>query len=389
MSAPRGAAVVPPRAPAPAFGRLPLVAAGLASLVIGTVAGLARAGLDLPAIHASVHAPLMIGGFLGTVISLERAVALGARWGYLAPAIAALAAAVLWLWPDAPAAGGAGLTGELSGLRVAAEMQLFGGFLLAFICWRLHRRQPATHSRVLIAAALCWPVGTATWLFTADPGRGVVAWISFLVLTIAAERLELSRFMPTRRRTLAGFLAGVAIFLVAVAVSIVDSDAGKAALGVGALVLAAWLARNDIARRTARLPGLAGFIGKSLLAGYFWLAAGGVLIGAQAIGLRAADGAWLGDAAVHALLLGFVMSMVLAHAPVIFPAVMRVSMPWHWSFYVPALLLNASLLLRVGGDVALNPAVREAGAAGNALALAAFLVSTISAVIRGARAGRS
>ncbi len=387
MSTPHAAPATP--ATTPALRRLPLVAAGMASLVIGTLAGLARAGLDLPAVHASVHAPLMIGGFLGTVISLERAVALGSRWGYLAPALAALAAVVLWLWPDAPAVGAAGLTAGLSGPRVAAELQLLSGVLLASMCWRLHRRQPATHSRVLIAAALCWPVGTAIWLFTADPGRGVVAWISFLVLTIAAERLELSRFMPTRGSTLLGFFAGVAILVVAVVASIVHGETGEALLGVGAVVLAAWLARHDIARRTARLAGLAGFIGRSLLGGYFWLAAGGVLIGADAMGLAGAHGAWLRDAALHALLLGFVMSMVLAHAPVIFPAVMRVRMPWHWSFYVPALLLHLSLVLRVAGDVALHAGMREAGATGNALALAAFLVSTISAVIRGARAARS
>ncbi len=361
----------------------------MASLVIATLAGLARAGLEMPVMHASVHGPLMISGFLGTVIALERAVALGLRWGYVVPALAALAAVVLWLWPDAAAIPAQAVSPGWSGASVAAALQFASGAGLSLVCWRLHARQPATHSRVLFVAALCWPAGTAIWFATGDPGRAVVAWIAFLVLTISAERLELSRFMPTRARALAGFFAGAGLCLFAVIASAFAPELGQMALGGGALVLAVWLVRHDIARRTARLPALAGFIGRSLLAGYFWLAVGGVLVGALSSGLAGAQAAWLRDAWLHAFVLGFVMSMVFAHAPVIFPAVMRVRMPWHWSFYLPALLLHASLALRIAGDVGAHAGTRTVGAAGNAVALGAFLVVTISAVVRGAHARRS
>ena len=372
-----------------ALARLPLVATGMASLVIATIAGLARVGFEMPAMHASVHGPLMISGFLGTVIALERAVALGLRWGYAVPALAALAAIVLWLWPDASAIAAQAASQAWSGPRIAGALQFASGVGLSLVCWRLHARQPATHSRVLFAAAMCWPAGTAIWLATGDPGRATVAWIAFLVLTIAAERLELSRFMPARARALTGFFAGAGLCLIAVIASAFAPELGQIALGGGALALAVWLARHDIARRTARLPALAGFIGRSLLAGYFWLAVGGVLVAALASGLAGAQAVWLRDAWLHTLLLGFVMSMVFAHAPVIFPAVMRVRMPWHWSFYLPALLLLASLAVRIAGDVGAHAGTRALGAAGNALALGAFLVVTISAVVRGARAPRS
>jgi hypothetical protein len=51
----------------------------------------------LPAPGSTVpgHGPLMIRGFFGTVISLERAVALGWRWGYLARFLSGLGALVL------------------------------------------------------------------------------------------------------------------------------------------------------------------------------------------------------------------------------------------------------------------------------------------------------
>lgn len=68
--------------------RYPLLALGIASLFFGVWAGLLRFGWDLPQGRANLvelHGPLLVFGFLGTVISLERAVALRRPWGYLAP----------------------------------------------------------------------------------------------------------------------------------------------------------------------------------------------------------------------------------------------------------------------------------------------------------------
>ncbi|HSJ99182.1 MAG TPA: hypothetical protein VLC53_19060, partial [Myxococcota bacterium] len=80
-----------------AAGRVFLLLLAAASLVAGIAGGLARLGapLELPAAAAS-HGALMIGGFLGTGISLERAVALGSSFAYGAP-LASGAALVLVL----------------------------------------------------------------------------------------------------------------------------------------------------------------------------------------------------------------------------------------------------------------------------------------------------
>ncbi|MDP3083304.1 MAG: hypothetical protein Q8N44_06385, partial [Rubrivivax sp.] len=67
-------------------------------------------------------------------------------------------------------------------------------------------------------------------------------------------------------------------------------------------------------------------------------------------------------------------------------AVLRVAVPYHPSFYGPLALLHASLLLRLAGDAAGHFAWQRAGALLNALALLAFIVSTLSAVLRGRRA---
>ena len=72
---------------------------------------------------AEFHGALMISGFLGTVISLERAVAIGRWWAYSAPALSGIAAVTL---------------------IVGAPVLAGGIFLLAGIpshfSFRLHRR---------------------------------------------------------------------------------------------------------------------------------------------------------------------------------------------------------------------------------------------------------
>jgi len=95
------------------------------------------------------------------------------------------------------------------------------------------------------------------------------------------------------------------------------------------------------------------------------------------------------DLALHALMLGFVFAMVFGHAPVIFPAVVRVAIPYAAWLYAPLALLQGSVALRVAGDLGDNPALRAVGAAGNALAIALFIVTAATLALRGKRAKRA
>src|SRR6186713_1561902 len=93
-------------------GRLALLLLAATCLVAGVAGGLARLGFGVPVPSAAAfHGAIMTSGFLGTVISLERAVALGSRWAYAAPLAAALGtilpllglhAAGMALWLAAP-----------------------------------------------------------------------------------------------------------------------------------------------------------------------------------------------------------------------------------------------------------------------------------------------
>lgn len=355
----------------PPPARLPLLALGFAALVVGVGAGLARLGAAVPAIAASsaaMHGPLMVCGFFGVVIALERAVALGRRWAYLGPLLAAIGVVTL-----------------LSG-RAAAATWLFlaGSIVLLAATLDVLARQRTLFMATLALGAGCFVIGNTLWAFGRAPAEVVAWWLAFLVLTIAGERLELSRFLPPSPPARNAF----ALLLVVIGAGLIAGSApsGPPLFGAGLLGLAAWLLRQDIARRTVRGRGLTRFIALCLLSGYGWLAVGALLwLG----GGGAAPGSHVRDAALHAIALGFVFSMVFGHAAIILPAVTKIAVPYHATFYVPLALLQASLVVRLGGDAAGRVDWTRAGAWLNAAALAAFLLGTLAAVVRGRRRRRS
>ena len=351
------------------LARLPLLALGVLSLLGGVLAGLARLGWSMPdtaAATAGWHGALMISAFLGTVISLERAVAIGRGWAYLAPAAAGLGGVILLAGapPILPQA-----------ILIVAAVTLVAASV------EVLRRLLASFTLVLLLGALCWLVGNLAWLATGLATAAVPWWLAFLVLTIAGERLELTRYLATPAMAQRLFFAIVAVILVGATTSFWQEDAGLRIFAAGLLALAAWLWRFDIARRNARQSGLVRFIAICLLSGYVWLALAG-LIGISGGFLPGHP--WR-DAALHAVGLGFVFSMIFGHAPIIFPAVARVKIPYHPAFYLPLLILHASLVLRVAGVLSGEFALRQEGGLINAVALLIFILAMVISVVRGKR----
>jgi hypothetical protein len=87
------------------------------------------------------------------------------------------------------------------------------------------------------------------------------------------------------------------------------------------------------------------------------------------------------DAMLHALFLGFVFAMIFGHAPVIFPAVLHVSVPFRSTFYVHLVFLHLSLMLRMAGDLAMWWPARQWGGLLNGLTLVLFLANTAYAAL--------
>ncbi len=352
----------------------PLMAAAVVSLLAGLWAGLVLLGLPVPVGQVAspeVHGVAMTLGFLGTLIALERAVALGAAWAYIGPAAAGAGGLCVVL-------GVAEGLGQV--LLVAAGLTLVGNYVA------VHRIQPSLHNVVLAAGAACWVVAAGLWLAGWAIPR-LVPWLAaFLVLTIAGERLELSRLIgaSTAARWLFGAAAGS--FAAGLLVSLAAESPGIRLAGAGLLGLAAWLARYDVARRTVRTRGVTRYMAVALLTGYGWLAVTGVLW--VWVGQLTAGPAY--DAMLHAVFLGFVISMVFAHAPVIVPAVLGRRFPYRPVLYVPLALLHASLALRlIGGDAIGNHTAWQWGGSLNEVALLLFLVLAATAVISSRTAGRA
>src|ERR1035437_4457551 len=314
---------------------------------------------------AEEHGVLMALGFLGTVISLERAVALGRPWAFAAPALAGAGGiAVLVSLPP--------MVGRL--LLCAASIVLVVVYVV------VHRIQPALHLRVMAAGAVCWYVATLLWLM-GWPLPRLVPWIAgFLVLTIIGERLELARVVLLTRTSVRQFLAGAVIFGVGLILTTTATtgSTGVRLAGTGMIALAVWGSVHDVARRTVKIPGVTRFMAVCLLAGYVWLFVGGaVWLLAGNLGASVS----IYDAALHAVFLGFVMSMIFGHAPVIVPAVLRVRLPFRPWFYGHVGLLHASLLARVIlGDWLGSVLWWRVGGGGTGVVLLGFLAASGVAV---------
>ncbi len=352
--------------------RLPLLAPAAIALASALWGGLARLGWTLPATHpgaAMLHGPLMISGFLGTLITLERATALGLVWPYAAPVATGLGALAM----------ASGL-----GLSVGRWATLVGSTAgLALFAWLL-ARNPALFLVTMTLGLGAWTIGNALWLAGWPIYRVVPWWAAFVILVIAGERLELTRIFPPPPGARVRFLGALAALGAGVVATVAAPGTGMRVTGAGMIALAAWLARHDVARRTIREGGLPRYMAACLLSGYAWLAASGLL--ALRAGLVVAGPAY--DAVLHALFLGFVMAMIFGHAPVILPGVLGLPLAWRPAFYVPLVALHATLLLRIVADLALLPTLRQWAGLLNAVVVLAFLAGTaLTAVQAGSGVG--
>jgi hypothetical protein len=198
-------------------------------------------------------------------------------------------------------------------------------------------------------------------VFSGNAAAAALAWIAFLMLTIAAERLELSRVMPRPRW--ASALPPVLAFALALPVWFAVSQPLLAQRGLALALIAwvLWLLRFDVIRVTLRRPGQPRFTAVCLLSGYLWLALAAVVLGVSSAPLSAGDAGY--DATLHAVFVGFVMSMLFGHAPIILPAITGWRPRVRPVLYLALALLHASLILRLCGDAFGTALLRQFGGA--------------------------
>lgn len=341
------------------------------ALLAGLWAGLSRLGWTLPIWQPNLllaHGPLMVSGFLGSLIILERVVALRIKALYLAPLLTALGGLALILALPDPV-----------GALLITLGSLGGSGVLGIMFTR--ERKPFTAAMFL--GTLSWFTGNLLWLLGWPIFRVVVWWAAFLILTIAGERLELSRVLRPSGRQMHLFEGAAGLLVAGAILSTVLPEWGTRLAGAGMLALSLWLVAYDVARRTLGHPSpLTRFIALCLFLGHLWLGVAGLfdlLWGAQTAGL-------LYDAALHALFLGFVISMIFGHAPIILPGILRVPVAFHPVYYLHLVLLHLSLLVRIGSDLSSWYAGRRWAGLFNEIAVLLFLGVTVVVVRRSLRA---
>jgi hypothetical protein len=343
---------------------IPFLGLAILALIFALWAGLSRLGWSLPTFPNLViaHGPLMVSGFLGMLIPLERAVAIRQKWMFAVPVVSGLGWISLLF---APFLGGILLTlGSLGALAILIVMT---------------HREPRIHTFTMALGTLAWVIGNLLWLSGLPIFQIIFWWMAFLVLTIGGERLELGRVLRPRPVQTRIFVAAMAALLAGAILALSNLGWGARLSGLSMLGLSLWFLKNDIATRNIRHANpLTRYIAVCLCSGFLWLGVSGALhliLGATYAGP-------LYDAALHTVFVGFVISMIFGHAPIIFPAILGVPVRFYPAFYVHFALLHLSLLLRVAGDLTGQAGVRRWGGLLNEIAILLFLGLTIYSIVK-------
>jgi len=143
--------------------------------------------------------------------------------------------------------------------------------------------------------------------------------------------------------------------------------------GMGLIACAVWLLRYDIARRIVFLTGQPRFSAYAILLGHGWLAIAGLLL----LIVPPGASAFSYDAAVHAIAIGCVLSMIFGHAPIILPAVTGVRVRYTPYLYLTLGLLHIAVALRVAGDVFEWLDLRAASGILTVVALAGYAMTVL------------
>jgi hypothetical protein len=243
--------------------------------------------------------------------------------------------------------------------------------------WNMRRLQSVSLAVTPTIAALSWGLGTLTWLADRPLAESTGWWLTFLVLTVAGERLELSRIVTPPATARMVFALMIAVLLIDIARGELDHPLSPF-IGSGFILCGAWLLIYDLARRTVRLSGQIRFTALCMLLGYCWLIVAGLELLVRPLNLVAF---WF-DAVVHAVTLGFVLSMVFGHTLIIFPSVIGLKLRYSAVLYAPLLLLQLSVGIRIIGDFLESQDIRSVSGFLTVGALIVFVIGVAVASVR-------
>lgn len=341
------------------FFRLPFILLALISLLFGLWTGLNRIGWNFGTFPVNMHhGAIMVGGFLGTLISLEKIIPLKNKLLFLIPALSASAVPLFLL--------------NVPSVSFLALILAAAGLFLVFTFY--FTRNKSLVYILMMAGSICWLTGNALLLSTHFYPLAFPWWAGFALLIITAERLELMKLLPVTNA--ARFLLVTLLALYIGGVMLSFHGPGYKISGASLIAISLWLMRYDMAGISIRKKGLPKFTAISLLAGYIAMLLAGVFLFALE------DQSMSYDVLVHTFFLGFVFSMIFAHGPIILPGVLGTSeRPYHPVLYVWLFLLHASWIMRIASDILLDFHPRMISALITALTIPAYFVTIATLTI--------
>lgn len=303
------------------------------NLIAGIWAGLIRLGWELPLTTIAVHhGAIMVGGFLSTLIALEKAIPLKKNVALIVPVVSALS-----LIMALPGYYHAGLYFLIAGSA--------GLFLIQGYYSKLYPRDLSI--KLMLVGAGCLIVGNIMLFKTQFYPSSFPWWMGFVLFTITAERIELSKFLPVSSNAKYLLLSFLALFLVGLLTPF--HSAGKHISAVAMIGIALWMLKHDVMRIGLKKKGLTRFSSVALLIANGWLITDGVLL------MVMPDTAYSYDILVHSFFIGYTFAMIFAHGPIILPGVLGLTnKPFHGVLYGWLFLVQGSLLMRLVADSLLN-----------------------------------
>lgn len=323
------------------------------------------------------HGPWMVCGFFGTVVGIERAVASKRRWLFLSPVLSVAGTVVLLLQVS---------TAFAAGLYALAGVVLTIGSIPSS-----QVRRALAPSTVTACGAALWTLGSMLWWRGWPVALVFPWWMGFLLLTIIGEMLDLSSVgsKPAANLMLLSLLAVLFAGLMTLLLSAVppaltptelpgstvwrETALGLRVFGTGLIFASAWLFWQGDFISEFRSSGWPKFGAVSSVVGSAWLAFSGIFF----LSIGGVSSGVLYDAGLHAFFIGFVFSIVFAHAPVVLPKLLPIRLPFRAWFFVPLMVLHASLTVRLAGDVTHHHAIRQYGGLFNAAAIVLFLLGAL------------
>jgi hypothetical protein len=365
---------------------------GIFALMLGLLSGIFMLmadngfGHDMLGVLYAYHPVLMVYGFIAPLIMTERVAGLRP----LRPRLrlkftATLMAPLTWLGAMVYTAARMGGTNQVAVLGDA--FMLLGGLMFVATLYSLasmsHLETPFEY---MVLSVFFLLVGALELGFT-PPAYNMdtdMLFLGFPVVFVLGERVELMGFLTAahyRRLFVSVAFAltlSLIVFGVGSAIFILRGQRLETINTIGVVpFLVAFAAYYAVERRTFRrlassAQPIQRYVAPHTQTAYLWGIIGSLLLLFYYMGLQSER---MYDATIHAFAIGFVGSMFLAHAPIIFPTVAQRTVDQARLRLWPLRVLTVAVALRVFGDLIMG--VHPDPTLGVALWLSGWLVLLI------------